>query len=250
MNYLMNYNVFDQTLEEVDLKNNRIINTINPHSYCMTKKDSYFEYVLKNSDILLPDGIGIVWASKILQNKSIKKIAGFDVFIFLMNYLNKNNGSCFFLGSTDNTLNLIKERAKKDFPNVKVDTFSPPYKPEFSDEENKSFVKIINEKNPTILFVGMTAPKQEKWAFQNKNEIKAQNICSIGAVFDFYAGTIKRPSDIWIKFGLEWLPRFLNEPKRLAERNLVSTPKFISEVLSFKLRNRGYLKQEDLTPVQ
>lgn len=232
----MNFEIFDKSLNDIDLSANRIINTINPHSYCMTKKDKQFEDVLKNSDILLPDGIGIVWASKILNGKKIEKIAGYDVFMFLMNHLNNIGGSCFFLGASDKTLELITAKAKKEFQNVTVNTYSPPYKKEFSAADNTIMIKKINACKPTVLFVGMTAPKQEKWAYKNRNEIMGDIICSIGAVFDFYAGTVKRPSNFWIKIGLEWLPRFLKEPKRLAERNLVSTPKFILEVLNYKIR--------------
>jgi N-acetylglucosaminyldiphosphoundecaprenol N-acetyl-beta-D-mannosaminyltransferase len=68
-----------------------------------------------------------------------------------------------------------------------------------------------------------------------------RNICCIGAVFDFYAGSIKRSSPFWIKLGLEWFPRFLNEPKRLFKRNFVSTPKFILEVISLKFFGKGIL---------
>ena len=158
-----------------------------------------------------------------------------------MNQLNVNNDSCFFLGASDNTLSLIKERVKKDFPNVEVNTFSPPYKSEFSQEENEAMITKVNEANPTALFVGMTAPKQEKWAYKNKDRLNVNCICSIGAVFDFYAGTVERPSNFWIKIGLEWLPRFLKEPKRLATRNLVSSPKFVLEVFSYKFFKKGIL---------
>ncbi|GAA3508718.1 WecB/TagA/CpsF family glycosyltransferase [Aquimarina addita] len=236
MNFLLGFKVFDKTIDDIDLRNNRIINTINPHSYCTTKIDENFKYVLQNSDILLPDGIGIVWASKVLNKKKIKKIAGFDIFIHLMNHLNAVNGSCFFLGAAEETLKLIKDRIKKEYPNVEVNSYSPPYKQEFSSEDSAKMIEAVNACKPTVLFVGMTAPKQEKWAFENKDKLITDIICSIGAVFDFYAGTIKRPGSFWIKMGLEWLPRFLKEPKRLAERNLVSTPKFIFEVLKHKLR--------------
>ena len=99
----------------------------------------------------------------------------------------------------------------------------------------------VNDFKPDILFVGMTAPKQEKWVFANKDNIDANTIVSIGAVFDFYAGTIKRPGNFWVSIGLEWLPRFLREPKRLARRNLVSSPKFLLEIIWYKIFGRGIL---------
>ena len=213
-----------------------IVNTINPHSYCVAKKDMAFKEALQKSDFLLPDGVGIVLATKYLKREKIKKIAGYDVFIYLMKQLNEKGGACFFLGAAPQTLEKIKERAAKEFPNVKIHTYSPPYKAVFSPEESQQMWEAVNAIQPDVLFVGMTAPKQEKWVHQYKEQLNANIICSIGAVFDFYAGTVKRPSQFWIKLGLEWLPRFLKEPRRLAERNLVSTPKFLFAIVKAKFK--------------
>ena len=122
-----------------------------------------------------------------------------------------------------------------EFPEVKVGSFSPPYKAEFSPEESQDMLKKVQEFSPDVLFVGMTAPKQEKWVHNHKNEIQANVICSIGAVFDFYAGTVKRPSVFWINLGLEWLPRLLKEPKRLFKRNFISTPRFLFDLVKWKI---------------
>lgn len=238
---LLNFNVYTQTLDDLDLKTVRIINTINPHSYCVQKTDPEFAQALQASDVLLPDGIGIVWAAKVLNKQKIQKIAGFDIFMHLMKHLNASKGSCFFLGASEDTLNLIKARAVKDFPKVRVSSYSPPYKPVFSTEESTIMCDQVNVAKADVLFVGMTAPKQEKWVHTHQDQLNTPIICSIGAVFDFYAGTVQRPSQFWIKLGLEWLPRFVKEPKRLAERNLVSTPKFILEVLVFKFFKKGIL---------
>jgi len=218
-----------------------VVNTINPHSYCVAKKDPAFEATLQASDVLLPDGVGIVWAAKMLKGQKIEKIAGYDMFLYLMQHLNANNGSCFFLGASEQTLDLIKTKAAKEFPQITINTYSPPYTPEFTIEESEEMCSRVNACQPDVLFLGMTAPKQEKWAHLYKNQLDTDIICSIGAVFDFYAGTVKRPGKFWIKLGLEWFPRFIKEPRRLAERNLVSTPKFVFEVLSLKLFGRGFL---------
>ena len=212
-----------------------IINTINPHSYCVAEKDKVFKNALLASDVLIPDGVGIVLAARFLKGKAIQKIAGYDLFVHLMKVLQKESGSCFFLGASQITLDKIKERASVDYSNVKVNSYSPPYKAQFSEDDNKLMSERVNQYKPNVLFVGMTAPKQEKWVYENKDNLDTTIICSIGAVFDFYAGTVKRPNKFWIKLGLEWLPRFLKEPKRLAERNLVSTPKFLIEMLKAKL---------------
>lgn len=232
----------DTSIDDLHIKNEKtIINTINPHSYCVAKKDDDFINALRSSDILLPDGIGIVIAARFLRGKKIKRIAGYDVFNHLMNVLNDKSGSCFFLGASEETLKLIKEKAKVEHPNVSLNTYSPPYKTEFTLADSEKMYDIVNKYKPDVLFVGMTAPKQEKWVHGYKHQLDAKIICSIGAVFDFYAGNVKRPHKFWINMGLEWLPRFIKEPRRLAERNLISTPKFILEMLSFKMFKKGFL---------
>ena len=238
---LLKYKVFKSDLNHIDLKANKIINTINPHSYCVSMQDKAFKNALEHSDILLPDGIGIVWAEKFLNNNVIKKIAGFDLFLFLMQKLEKEKGSVFFLGASNETLAKIEQKCSQDFPNVKFAGYSPPYKSVFSNEDSKSMCDAVNAVQPNVLFVGMTAPKQEKWVHQFKDQLKVRNICAIGAVFDFYAGNIERSSEFWINLGLEWFPRLLKEPKRLFYRNFVSTPKFILEVFWFKLFGKGIL---------
>lgn len=238
---LLGYNVFKSSLNEIDFDSSKCINTINPHSFCVAKRDDEFKKALEDSDILLPDGIGIVWAEKFLNGNVIKKIAGYDLFLFLMEQLEKDNGTVFFLGASNDTLNKIEEKCKKDFPNVAFGGYSPPYKSVFTEKDSKAMCDAVNTIKPDVLFVGMTAPKQEKWVHQFKDQLQARNICAIGAVFDFYAGNVERSSDFWINLGLEWLPRLLKEPKRLFYRNFVSTPKFILEVLSFKLLKKGFL---------
>jgi N-acetylglucosaminyldiphosphoundecaprenol N-acetyl-beta-D-mannosaminyltransferase len=139
------------------------------------------------------------------------------------------------MGSSQNTLDRIKERLAEEYPQLEVEFYSPPFKAEFSTEENQSIINAINEFKPDVLFVGMTAPKQEKWLHVNKEQLDVKIACSIGAVFDFYAGTVKRPSQFWIALHLEWLPRLIKEPKRLWRRNFVSTPLFLWDMIGYKL---------------
>ncbi|MFD1615868.1 WecB/TagA/CpsF family glycosyltransferase [Gelatiniphilus marinus] len=228
---VLDYNIFEDNINTISIKGKSIINTINPHSYVIAKQDRVFNEALLKSDVLLPDGIGIVYALKLLKSKKIKKIAGHDIFLYLLNKLNSEGGTCFFLGSTNTTLSRIEKKIKEEYPKITVGTYSPPFKAEFTKEDNSDMISKINAVNPDILFVGMTAPKQEKWSFQNKGFINASVICSIGAVFDFYAETVKRPSGFWVYLGLEWLVRLVKNPSRLWRRTFVSTPIFIKDVL-------------------
>ena len=229
------------SLDDLNIVDNYIINTINPHSYCLSRHDKLFNEALQSSDILLPDGTGIVLASRLLNNQSITKIAGADIHQYLLRQAHLKSQKVFYLGASQSTLKLIESKLKKQYPNITVSSFSPAYKPQFSNKETALMLEKVNDFKPDILFVGMTAPKQEKWVFVNKDNINANTIVSIGAVFDFYAGTIKRPSNFWVSIGMEWFPRFLREPKRLARRNLVSTPKFLLEIIWYKIFGKGIL---------
>jgi N-acetylglucosaminyldiphosphoundecaprenol N-acetyl-beta-D-mannosaminyltransferase len=232
---IIDENVFSEDLNTIDLSKNTVINTINPHSFCVSKTDKVFQNALLKSDVLLPDGSGIVLAAKLLRGKSITKIAGADIHKYLLTHANKTKKRVFYLGAAQSTLEKIESKIDNEYPNIKVGSYSPPYKPSFSEVDSQKMIQEVNDFKPDILFVGMTAPKQEKWVTQHKQELDATIKVSIGAVFDFYAGTVERSSSFWINIGLEWLPRLLKEPKRLWRRNLISTPLFLFYLIKAKI---------------
>ena len=214
-----------------------LINTINAHSYNTALKDHIFAEALIKGDVLIPDGASIVKACKWLKAESQPKerIAGWDLFIFEMNKLNARGGKCFFMGSSENVLNLIKEKAKVVYPNITIETYSPPYKPEFSEEENKAIIEAINTANPDLLWIGMTAPKQEKWTYTHWNQLNIHcHVGTIGAVFDFFAGTIERAPIWWQEPSLEWLYRLIKEPKRMWRRYIIGNSLFIFNMMKEK----------------
>ncbi|MGM0407486.1 MAG: WecB/TagA/CpsF family glycosyltransferase [Bacteroidota bacterium] len=225
--------LFDQQLNTLN-SGKLLISTLNAHCYNMTISDSYYRESLLKSDVLLPDGISVVWAAKWLTGQRLTKISGSDLFYYEMERQQKRGGTVFFLGSTEETLSKITSRAKKEFPNLQVKTYSPPYKTKFSEEDNFEIYKVINTVKPDVLFIGMTAPKQEKWAYQNYKSLCAGHICCIGAVFDFYAGTIRRAPKWMIKIGMEWLYRLIKEPRRMWRRYLIGNILFISSIIHEK----------------
>ena len=234
---LFDYKVTNANLNTLKLPVSKcVINTINPHSYCVAKKDNEFKQALHNSDILLADGIGIVLAVKWLQKQKIQKIAGSNIHRYLLKKANTEKLKVFYLGASNSTLNIIDKKISAEYSNIIVSSYSPPFKTSFTLTDTQQMIDKVNAFLPDILFVGMTAPKQEKWVFQNKQQINANTICCIGAVFDFYAETVKRPPKWVIKIGFEWLGRLLKEPKRMWQRNFVSTPIFIFDVIREKFR--------------
>ncbi|TFH69807.1 WecB/TagA/CpsF family glycosyltransferase [Segatella hominis] len=217
-----------------------LINTVNAHSYNTARKDSLFADALTNGDVLIPDGVSIVKACKWIKAKSQPKerIAGWDLFAFEMDKLERESEELrtkseeskivMFMGSSQKVLDLIVKRAAEVYPHLKVVTYSPPYKPEFSDEDNRAIIDAINAANPDLLWIGMTAPKQEKWTYSHWNELNIHcHVGTIGAVFDFFAGTVERAPIWWQEHGLEWLYRLIKEPKRMWRRYIIGNSLFL-----------------------
>lgn len=215
-----------------------LINTINAHSYNVARKDDLFAEALHKGDYLIPDGVSIVKACKWINAKSKPKerVAGYDLFEYEMDKLNRKGGTVMFMGSSEKTLAKVVVQAAKVYPNLKVVTYSPPYKPEFNDEDNKAIVNAINTANPDLLWIGMTAPKQEKWVYCHWDELDIHcHVGTIGAVFDFFAGTIERAPLSWQKHGLEWLYRLIKEPKRMQKRYIIGNLLFLWNIMKEKL---------------
>lgn len=245
---LKSLEIFGSKAELASLPEGKLlINTINAHSYNTARKDSLFAEALMNGDVLLPDGVSIVKACKWIKAKSLPKerIAGWDLFVFEMEKLERESEELrtkseeskivMFMGSSQKVLDLIVKRAAEVYPHLKVVTYSPPYKPEFSDEDNKAIIDAIHAANPDLLWIGMTAPKQEKWTYSHWKELNIHcHVGSIGAVFDFFAGTMKRAPMWWQDHGLEWLYRLLKEPKRMWRRYIIGNALFLWNMVKEK----------------
>ncbi len=215
-----------------------LINTVNAYSFNTAQKDSLFADALMKGDALIPDGISIVKACRWLKAKSQpqERIAGWDLFFYEMDKLNKKGGKCFFMGSSENVLSMIRRRVAIDYSDIKVETYSPPYKSEFTKEDNEAIIAAINQYDPDLLWIGMTAPKQEKWVYTHWDELDIHcHVGTIGAVFDFFAGTVERAPIWWQEHGLEWAYRLLKEPKRMWRRYIIGNSLFLWNILKEKI---------------
>ena len=212
-----------------------MINTINAHSYNVAQKDAVFASALQ-AGVLIPDGASIVKACRWIGAKSRpqERIAGWDLFSFEMSRLASTGreATVMFMGSSERVLSLIRERARHDYPSLRVVTYSPPSKPEFTDEDNLASISAINQADPDLLWIGMTAPKQEKWVYTHWPELQIRcHVGAIGAVFDFYAGTARRAPQWWQDHSLEWLYRLAIEPRRMWRRYLLGNTEFLLRML-------------------
>jgi len=233
---VMQYPVFTGKVSDITFtKSLLVIQTINAYSYVMAQRTVAFKTALQQADILIADGFPIVLAAKLLKKQNISKIAGADLFFHFMNIMEQQHGRVFFIGSANNTLEKIKQRVAVDYPHISVGVYSPPYKASFSKDDSVEMLSQINAFSADVVYVGMTAPKQEVWVNSNKEQIQAKAICSIGAVFDFYAGTVQRAPQWMINVKAEWFYRLVREPKRMWRRYLVYSPLFFRDLLLYML---------------
>ena len=212
----------------------------NPHSLEIANSDRIFRSAILEADMVTPDGVGMIVASRILGGRIRERITGSDIFRGLSHSLNQEKGfRYFFIGSTEENLTRLQDKMYKDFPNITIaGMYSPPFKPEFTPMDNDAMVAAVNHAEPDVLWVGMTAPKQEKWIYLHKDRLNVNFIGAVGAVFDFYIGTVKRSNSWSLEHGLEWLPRLIQEPRRLWNRTLISAPKFLMRVLMQRLHKQ------------
>jgi N-acetylglucosaminyldiphosphoundecaprenol N-acetyl-beta-D-mannosaminyltransferase len=222
-----------ESLQAIEKKiSQRVFACANPHSLVIAQDDHDFQSALTHADIVVADGVGVSYTARWVGVEIGPRITGTDYFMSLLGALQKRGGGrVFFFGSSQLVLDLIAKRFVSDYPALTLcGTLSPPFG-SWNEEENRRMVHVINNAKPDVLWVGMTAPKQEKWVEVNRERLNAPVIGSIGAVFDFYAGTCERAPQWICRLGFEWAYRFLREPRRLWQRNFISAPKFVWLVL-------------------
>lgn len=205
----------------------------NPHSLSVACQDQVFSDALRAADAVVADGAGLTSVARICRRDVGPRITGSDYFESLMTALDaRGGGRVMFFGSSRDVLHRIEARAAREYPQVSVvGMISPPYG-EWDGAQDDAFIERINALAPDVLWVGMTAPRQEKWVERNRGRLSTAVIASIGAVFDYYAQTTKRAPRWICDSGLEWAYRLSREPTRLWRRTLVSAPKFVTLVVS------------------
>lgn len=213
------YTLVKESLDCVPMNGKAVVNTISPNSYGISQKDSDMDKALKGADFLILDGVYFGLWPLLRYGKKARRITGWDSFIYYLERMQEVGGKVFLLGSTPETLRKMIARIRVEYPAVRVDSYSPPFKPEFDQDDNRKMIEAVNSFSPDILVVGMTAPKQEKWAYFNMPFLHAHVSIAVGNVFDWYAGNTRRPGKFWQKAGLEWFVRIFYRPE-IFKRNI------------------------------
>ncbi|KPP95481.1 WecB/TagA/CpsF family glycosyltransferase [Erythrobacter sp. HL-111] len=212
----MGYAVYNEDLSLIPLSRPcSTIQTISPISYGNAIRDPLHRRAMQEADWLCLDGVYFGLASLVLKRRTTKPNQGPDIFYHFLARLQETKGRVFFLGASPATLEKITARMACDYPEVAVASYSPPFKPEFSEDDNEAMIAAINAFRPDVVFLGMTAPKQEKWAHAHRDRLDAAIVASVGGVFDWYAGNRPEIHPFWWKIYMAWLIRTIDRPELL-----------------------------------
>lgn len=240
--YILNVKINNVTLEDVmieieeNLKNNKqtSIYTPNTEFIMMCLKDNEFLDLINKADIVVPDGIGLIYASRIKKIPLKERIAGYDLSVKLLELANKNNLKLYMIGGKPGVAEKASKRIGEKYPNISMSGcnhgyFKGTHIGMSGHEEELEIINDINKKSPDILFVGFGAKKQEKWIEYNRHKINAKIIIGNGGTIDGLAGNVKRAPNIFIKLGLEWFYRLIHEPKRIKRQIVI--PLFLFTII-------------------
>lgn len=220
---------------------------LNPHSWVVARSQPNFANALQSADWLIPDGIGVVIASRLNMGRIRRRMTGSEIFEILMQAFDERGAvRVMFLGSDVVTLLKLQARAVREFPRVQiVGLYAPPFIDKFSDEQMREMCLEVNKCRPDVLWVGLTSPKQDLLIASTREFMQVPFAAGIGAVFDFYSGRKSRPAALWQSLGLEWLVRLLQEFRRLWRRTFISAPIFFFALVRWRISRYMQARKTD-----
>jgi N-acetylglucosaminyldiphosphoundecaprenol N-acetyl-beta-D-mannosaminyltransferase len=207
------------------------------HPIIVSQKDKTVKYALNNSWLTVPDGVPVVWAAKLLGGALKNRVYGPELMLRSCKMAEHFDFSVFLYGGTPQALNKLEVNLKKLYPRLQIiGTYSPPFR-NLSTKEEIVVNEMLNTTQPDILFVGLGAPKQEKWMARHCSKLNVPVTMGVGAAFDFISGE-KKQAPLWMqKTGMEWFFRLVQEPKRLWQRYILGNTIFCFLFLIELIRN-------------
>lgn len=239
----LNTQVDNLTMDEaIDRIDKLIINkkpsyvvTPNVDHIVKLENDIEFQQVYKDADLILTDGMPLIWISKLKKMPIKEKVSGSDLFPQVCSLASKKGYKVFLLGAAEGIADKAAKNLMEKYNGLEVvGTYSPSYGFEKNEDEIENIINIINTTKPDILAVGLGAPKQEKFLYKYKDKLNVPVSLAIGASIDFEAGNIDR-APIWMQnTGLEWFYRLMKEPKRMFKRYLIDDMKIFKLVIKYR----------------
>jgi len=209
--------------QSVRLRQPLQIGVVNAAKVLRMRSDALLSQDVLSSDMILADGMSIVWAGRLLRRPLPERVTGIDL---MMNMLATGNGlrwRIYFLGATDETLARTKTRLAAEYPNLQIAGMRNGY---FSADEEAAIAAEISAARPDVLLIAMTSPKKERFLARWSGELNVPVCHGVGGSFDVFAGQVRRAPQAWQQAGLEWLYRLAQEPRRLWRRYLVTNTQF------------------------
>ncbi len=216
------------TLIALQERRKTVIYTPNPEIVMAAQKDKEYMEVLKSADLLLPDGIGIVKASKLYHNPIKERVAGYDFVQAVFSKVRTSVNTVYLLGGKEGVAEKAKEKMQRQHRGLSITGAHHGYFKDGSEEEAQ-VIDEINSLNPEILLVGLGFPRQEKWIARHRDKLNSIIIIAVGGSFDVMSGETKRAPEFYRKHGLEWFYRLITQPSRF--KRMLVLPVFMIRAL-------------------
>lgn len=222
--------LIEQIFQRIERKEKSLIVAINPEKIMKAKEDPALKKLLNEAEFQIPDGIGVILASKIQKGQISERVTGVDLMMRLCEEAATKQKSIFLYGGKPGVAAAAAEKLKALYPGIQIAGIQHGY-----ETDNEKVIAKINEAKPDILFVAMGSPKQENWINANRDQLYPTIYQGVGGSFDVLAGNVKRAPKAFQKVGLEWFYRLMMEPKRIKRQ--MALPKFLLEVVRNTKRN-------------
>ena len=216
----------DYLTKAIETRTPHRVITGNPIMLMVGLENPSFHHTLATADLVVPDGSGVVWAARRLNQPVKERVPGFDLMHELLKEGDIRGWSAYLLGTTTEIIEAAREKLSKQFPGVRFVGCRNGF---FKDSEDEEVVAAIREANPDMLFVARATMNQEPWIEKHQAQLGVPVVMGVGGSFDVVSGKLKRAPAIFRKAGMEWLYRLLQEPSRF--RRMLVLPRFALKVI-------------------
>jgi len=214
------------------------------HGVSEAQEDEAFRHILNRSYICTPDGMPLSWVGWHYGHKDMDRVYGPDLMLRVFDEGRAAGLKHFFYGGREGVADQLKAKLEERFPGAQVvGTYCPPFRP-LNEEEEAALIKEVALLQPDVLWIGLSTPKQEKFAAAYFGKLDVKVMLSVGAAFDFHAGLVSQAPPVLQRCGLEWLYRLCCEPRRLWKRYLKNNPLFVWRISRQLLGKRYDLDSE------
>lgn len=230
-----------ETIESwIDAREHRYVCVTGVHGVMESQKSELLRRIHNQAGLVTPDGMPLVWLSRIKGYPLVKRVYGPDLMLALCARSAITGHRHYFYGGAANVPDQLAATLSDKFPGLQIaGVYSPPFRPLY-EAEKEHVTRIIDRSNTDVVWVGLGTPKQEKWMAEFLHRMHAPVLIGVGAAFDFLTGR-KTQAPSWMQhMGLEWLFRLLSEPRRLWQRYLYNNPVFIFRIIEQMLGLKRY----------